>query len=99
MLEKEDEIKSIVNQSTSFHIKSFLFQLSFSVVLVVHLQKGSLGGSFRKYLVGHAAALTAMASIRERLNVEQEKCDDMLELATAFDCPREMGENVAVLLV
>ena len=50
-------------------------------------------------MVGHAAALTAMASIRERLNVEQEKCDDMLELATAFDCPREMGENVAVLLV
>jgi hypothetical protein len=56
-----------------------------------------IGSGYKEYAVGFAPALGVLAALLTRHGSEQERCDKMLVLANAFNCPREMGEALGVL--
>jgi hypothetical protein len=59
--------------------------------------EAELGQGFKEYKVGWAAALHTIETHLNRCEREQKRCDKMLVLANAFNCPREMGETMQVL--
>jgi len=55
------------------------------------------GRTFKQYEVGFAAALHSLEKYNTKNAAENDKCERMLVLANAFNCPRELGEAAQVL--
>ena len=54
---------------------------------------------FKYYVTEWSPALGDLDKQKARLAKEQVRCDTLLTLANAFECPREMQEGIATLLV
>lgn len=70
----------------------------YKMVLESFRDEVALGQHFKHYEVGFAAALHSVQLLNARNAAENETCERMLGLANAFNCPREMGEAVQVLV-
>ena len=54
---------------------------------------------FKYYATEWSPALGDLDKQKARLAKEQARCDTLLTLANAFECPREMQEGISTLLV
>lgn len=92
--ELEDTMKPLIKKNG---VKVRAMIATYKLELEEFKRRVNEGEGFKEYRNTWAGGLQTIKELEDRVEAEEAKCDSMSFLANAFNCPREMGEAVAVI--